>query len=50
MLGKTYEEKNLNGKAIEQYEKFLDIWKNADEDMPELMDVKARLSRLKEER
>ena len=30
-------------KAIEQYEKFLEIWKDADEDLPELIDARARL-------
>jgi len=43
-----YEEKGSSIKAIEQYEKFLDIWKDADEDLPELMDAQKRLARLKE--
>ena len=37
----------LLAKAISRYEKFPDIWKNADEDLPELIDAKARLARLK---
>jgi len=47
LLAKLYEEKDWKGKAIEQYEKFLEIWKNADEDLPELIDAKERFARLK---
>ena len=46
-LAKLYEQKGLEAKAIQQYEKFLDIWKNADADQPELIDAKKRLARLK---
>ena len=46
-LAKLYEEKGLKDKAIERYEKFLDIWKDADEDLPEPHDARARLARLK---
>ena len=46
-LAKLYEEKGLSDKAIERYEKFLDIWKDADEDLPEKQDAKVRLARLK---
>jgi len=46
-LAKLYEEKELRTKAVEQYEKFLDIWKNADADQPELVDAKKRLAKLK---
>jgi len=46
-LAKLYEEKGLKTKAIEQYEEFLDIWKNADADRPELIDAKKRLAKLK---
>jgi tetratricopeptide (TPR) repeat protein len=45
-LAKLYEEKGLKSKAIEQYEKFLDIWENADADRPELIDAKKRLASL----
>jgi len=46
-LAKLYETKNLNNKAIEQYEKFLKIYKNAEEDMSELKDAKLQLTKLK---
>ena len=47
-LAKLYEEKGLKDKAIERYEKFLGFWKDADEDLPEPHDAKARLAKLKE--
>jgi hypothetical protein len=46
-LAKLYEEKGLTDKAIERYEKFLDIWKDADEDLSEKQDAKVRLAMLK---
>ena len=46
-LAKFYEEKNLYKEAMEQYEKFLEIWKNADKDLPEFVDAKSRLAKLK---
>ena len=46
LLAKLYEEKEWKGKAIEQYEKFLEIWKNADKDLPELIYTKRRLEKL----
>jgi len=36
MLGKIYEQKGWKGKAIEHYEKFLDLWKDADPSIPEV--------------
>jgi len=47
MLGRIYEDMSLNGKAIENYEKFLDLWKDADSDLTELKDAKERLAALK---
>jgi serine/threonine protein kinase/Tfp pilus assembly protein PilF len=46
-LAKLYQEKGWAGKAIEQYEKFLDIWKDADPDHPELEDARNRIAALK---
>jgi tetratricopeptide (TPR) repeat protein len=46
MLGKIYEEMDYKGKAIENYEKFLEIWKDADPGLPEVDDAKSRLASL----
>ncbi len=48
LLGKIYEKKGDNELAIQNYEKFLDLWKDADEDLPDLIDAKKRLAKLKE--
>jgi tetratricopeptide (TPR) repeat protein len=45
-LAKLYQEKGWAGKAIEQYEKFLAIWNDADPDHPELEDARNRLAEL----
>ena len=45
-LAKLYEEKGWPGKAIEQYEKFLKFWKDANEDLPDLIDAKSSLKEL----
>ena len=45
-LAKLYEQTNQIEKATKEYEKFLDLWKNADEDQPDLIDAKKRLSNL----
>jgi hypothetical protein len=34
-LGRIYEQPGLTSKAIEQYEKFFDLWKGADPGIPE---------------
>jgi len=41
-----YEKKGDKGKAVEHYKKFLEIWKNADPDLPEPGLAKARLAAL----
>jgi hypothetical protein len=48
-LGLAYEKSGWKAKAIEQYEEFLDIWKNADPGIPEVEDAKERLAKLKSE-
>ena len=45
-LAKLYEETNDLDNAIKEYEKFLDIWKNADKDQPDFIDAKKRLANL----
>jgi tetratricopeptide (TPR) repeat protein len=47
-LGVAYEQSGWNNKAIEQYEIFLDIWKNADPGIEEVQDAKRRLAVLRE--
>jgi len=44
-VGKIYEQKG--NKAIEHYEKFLEIWKDADPGIAEVEDAKKRLVGLK---
>ena len=46
-LGKIYGQKGWKGKAIEHYEKFLDLWKDADPGIAEVEDAKKRLAGLK---
>ncbi|OVE78763.1 hypothetical protein BVY01_04465 [bacterium I07] len=47
LLGVANEKLGFTEEAIPAYEKFLDIWKDADEDLPELIDAKNRLAALK---
>jgi tetratricopeptide (TPR) repeat protein len=42
-LGKLYEEMNRPEDAKRHYERFLEMWKNADEGLPELDYAKKRL-------
>jgi hypothetical protein len=42
-----YEKKGSRDQAVSQYQKFLDIWKNADPDIPEIAEAKKRLETLR---
>lgn len=46
-LGIAYEESQMHDKAVQQYQTFLDIYKNADPEIPNLTDAAARLTKLK---
>ena len=46
-LGRAYEEKGEKNKAKAEYEKFLEIWKDADPGIAEVEDAKERLAKLK---
>jgi tetratricopeptide (TPR) repeat protein/TolB-like protein/predicted Ser/Thr protein kinase len=47
LLGKAYEMSGWHDKAIEEYSTFLDIWKEADSDIPVLNEARERLANLK---
>ena len=47
MLGKIHEQKGEKELAVENYEKFLELWKDADPGLPEVEDAKKQLETLK---
>jgi serine/threonine protein kinase/Flp pilus assembly protein TadD len=47
-LALLYEEKGWKGKAIELYEKFLELWKDADPGIAEVEDARKKLAGLRE--
>jgi serine/threonine protein kinase/Flp pilus assembly protein TadD len=46
MLGRIYQEKRLKAKAVEHYEKFLALWKDADPGIREVSEAKKQLASL----
>jgi tetratricopeptide (TPR) repeat protein/TolB-like protein len=48
MLGKIYEQQGNTAKAIEHYERFLDLWKGADPGIAEVEDARERVAGLKD--
>jgi tetratricopeptide (TPR) repeat protein len=46
-LAKLYEKNGQLVKAVEMYQKFLNIWKKADDELPEILDAKDRLNGLR---
>jgi serine/threonine protein kinase/Tfp pilus assembly protein PilF len=47
MLGKIFEQQGDTVRAIENYEKFLKLWKDADPGLPEVDDARSRLSKMR---
>jgi serine/threonine protein kinase/Tfp pilus assembly protein PilF len=48
-LGMMYEKKGDSGKAIQHYQELVDLWAEADEDLPMLIETKRRLAGLKQD-
>jgi tetratricopeptide (TPR) repeat protein len=42
-LGRLCEAKGLKDRAAAEYRRFLDLWKDGDPDIPELLDAKKRM-------
>ncbi len=46
-LGELYEERGENQKAVEYYNEFVELWKEADPELqPQVEDVRGRMARL----
>jgi len=46
LLGLVYQKQGRKEKAKEHFQKFMDIWKDADENLPQLIGAKKRLEEL----
>ena len=46
MLAKIYDENNIRPMAVRNYQRFLDLWKNADPNIQEVAQSEERLSEL----
>ena len=46
MLGLVYEKKGKNEKAIEHYQRFLNVWKDGENNLPQKVDVSKKLKEL----
>ena len=46
MMGRIYEDEGMGSEAIEHYQKFLDLWKDADRAIPGVTDARKRLTGL----
>ena len=46
-LGVAYEQKGDNAMAIKEYQEFLDTWKDADKELPVMVDARTRLERIR---
>jgi serine/threonine protein kinase/Tfp pilus assembly protein PilF len=47
-LGKCYQKKTWNGKAIESYDRFIGLWNKTDSAISELRDARTQLSKLRD--
>jgi tetratricopeptide (TPR) repeat protein len=48
MLGRIYEQQGETGRAIEHYDRFLDLWKDADPGQIEVEEAKTRVAALRQ--
>ena len=45
-VARLYQQKGQKSMAVQHYKRFLELWENADEGLPELIDARNRLSKL----